>query len=271
MPPYERAVFPMPGYAEPHDAPPAALADLAWRIVECEGPIHVDELARRLAACFNKDKAGVRILAATRAALAAAGALHADLLSEDDFFYTTMQAAAAPVRDRSAESGATLKAKYIAPLEIKAALRLAREHNADGSDADAIRTAANLLGFRRVGPDLQERIAMVNSALAAAAQETPLIHGPGTFAVPVRLSRMVPPELAALPSPACRLLLRAGGIVAVEVEAIVIGNLPEQVGQEFCAAVVAGGLLDYRTFACAGRFMPDAEGDPALWLDLPED
>jgi hypothetical protein len=270
MPPYQRAVFPMPGYAEPHDAPPAALADLAWRIVAFEGPIHLDEAARRLAACFGKEKAGARILAVTGAALASARAVHPELLEEEDFFYTTGQVSAVPVRDRSAESGATLKAKHIASLEIKAALVLAREHNAGGSTADAIRTAANLLGFRRVGPDLQERIATVDSAVAAAAAETPQIHGPGTFAVPVRLSRTVQDSMAALPSLTCRLLLRDGGIVAVEAAGIVIGNLPEQVAREFCAAVVAGGLTDYRTFACVGRSMPDADGDTALWLDLPE-
>jgi hypothetical protein len=268
MPPYERAHFPVAGYAEPHEAPAATLADLAWRIVAFEGPIHLDEAARRLAACFGKEKAGARIVAVTSAALAAARGLHPDLLVEDDFFYTTGQAAAAPVRDRSAESGATLKAKHIAPLEIKAALVLAREHNAGGQDADAIRTAANLLGFRRVGPDLQERIAMVSSALAAAAAETPHIDGPGTFSVPVVLGRAVDEQTAPL---TCRLVLRGGGLVEVEVDGAVVGKLPQQVGQEFCDAVVAGGLADYGTFACACRVIQDADGASALRLDLPED
>ncbi len=270
MPAYQRAHFPVEGYAEPHDAPPAALAELVWRIVAFEGPIHLDEVARRLAACFGKEKAGSRILAVTAAALSGARAVHRELLGEDDFFYTTGQATAAPVRDRSAESGATLKAKHIAPLEIKAALALARQHNAGGLEADAIRSAANLLGFRRVGPDLQERIATVSSAGAVTAQETPLINGPGTFSVQVALCRAVPALLASMPAMPCRLLLRAGGIVAVEVENTVFGNLPNTVGQEFCDAVVAGGLSDYATFACTGRFRADAGGVPALWLDLPE-
>jgi hypothetical protein len=44
-------------------------------------------------------------------------------------------------------------------LEIGAALKIARHDNAGGDDADLVRTAARLMGFRRVGSDLQARIA----------------------------------------------------------------------------------------------------------------
>ena len=43
-------------------------------------------------------------------------------------------------------------------LEIEAAVKIAADDNAGGSDADLVRTAARLLGFRRVGSDLQARI-----------------------------------------------------------------------------------------------------------------
>jgi hypothetical protein len=59
----------------------------------------------------------------------------------------------------SAESGATLKASNISLLDIGEALKIARNDNAGGADADLIRFAAKLLGFRRVGPDLQLRLA----------------------------------------------------------------------------------------------------------------
>ncbi len=64
-----------------------------------------------------------------------------------------------PVRDRSLEASATIKAASISLLEIREALRIAREDNAGGDDADLIRTAARLLGFRRVGSDLQAGLA----------------------------------------------------------------------------------------------------------------
>jgi hypothetical protein len=260
MPPYQRAVFPADGDI---DVPPAALADLAWRIVEAEGPIHVEEAARRMAASFGKEKAGARILATTSSALLAAQALNPALLREDDFYYTSAQASAPPVRDRALETGSTLKAKYIAPLEIKAALALAREHNAGGSDLDTIKSAASLLGFRRVGPDLQERIAAINAAAVAAAAEAPFIEGAGTFPVQVALVRTLAPG-----DYTCRLVLQGEGAVAVEVVGNIAGHLADAVGQEFCAAVVAGGLTDYTAFTCNGRVEPD---DAALWLDLPDE
>ena len=159
MPPYARAVFPVRSHLEPHEAPVATLAPLVTRIVATEGPIHIDEVARRVAAYFGKEKAGGRILAATRDALTTARRTTPDLREEDGFWLTAGQADDPPVRDRSAEAGATLKACNISFPEIRAALRIARGDNAGGGEGDLIRTAARLLGFRRVGPDLQLRLA----------------------------------------------------------------------------------------------------------------
>jgi hypothetical protein len=159
MPAYVRAYFPLQVWYEPHEAPVSVLTTLAMRIVESEGPICLDEVARRIASCFGREKAGRRILAAARHALMSAKRASSDLRNEDDFWFTEAQAADPPVRDRSKEAGATLKADSLSLLEIRAALAIAQEDNAGGSDGDLIRTAARLLGFRRVGPDLNARIA----------------------------------------------------------------------------------------------------------------
>lgn len=165
MPSYRRAHFPVSSRQEPHEVAASMLADLAKRIVAAEGPINIEEAARRVAACFGKEKAGSRILMATRSALVQAQSNDQDLLSDEDFWFTREHADAPPVRDRSAESGATLKSTNISMLEIKAALRIARDDNAGGAEADLIRTAARLLGFRRVGSDLQTRLAAGLSAI----------------------------------------------------------------------------------------------------------
>lgn len=158
MPPYQRAVFPVSSALEPHEVSIAILADLVQRIVEAEGPIHVEEAARRVASCFGKEKAGSRIVTATKAALARAQSHDSQLISDGAFWFTRDQADAPPVRDRMSESGATLKAANISMLEVKAALAMAREDNAGGDDAELIRSAARLLGFKRVGADLQARL-----------------------------------------------------------------------------------------------------------------
>lgn len=159
MPPYQRAIFPTRSWQEPHEVAIGALAELADRIVRAEGPIHQEEVARRIAASFGKEKAGSRIISATVSALKAAQRRADDLLGDGVFWFTRAQADEPPVRDRAAEAGATLKAASISMLEIEAALRIARDDNAGGDGPDLVQTAARLLGFRRVGPDLQARIA----------------------------------------------------------------------------------------------------------------
>jgi hypothetical protein len=158
MPPYERAHFPIQSYVEPHEVDIGSLSALAFRIVQTEGPIHEEEVARRIASCFGKEKAGSRILAAARRALGLAIRQNSELQDADGFYFTHLQAATPPVRDRALESGSTLKASSISLIEIREALRLARDENAGGAPADLVRTAARLMGYRRVGPDLQARI-----------------------------------------------------------------------------------------------------------------
>lgn len=158
MPAYKRADFKINSRCEPHEAPMGVLSELAGNIVSAEGPIHYEEVARRLASAFGKEKAGKRIIAACSAALSRAKSNGTDLLRDGDFWFTQEQSEHPPVRDRSSEEGVTLKAANISMLEIKEALRLARDDNAGGDDADLVRTAARLLGFRRVGSDLQSRI-----------------------------------------------------------------------------------------------------------------
>lgn len=158
MPPYKRCHVPVEAQ-ELLDAPEHLLAGLVTRIVQEEGPIHVDEVARRLASCFGKEKAGSRIVGAARNALAAAQARDSALLTDGSFWYTQAQVDDTPVRDRSGETGATIKAASISMLEVRAALRIARTDNAGGEGAELVRSAARLLGFKRVGVELQERLA----------------------------------------------------------------------------------------------------------------
>jgi len=158
MPAYVRACFQVSSHLEPHEVPMGTLGPLALRIVQAEGPISTAEAARRIAACFGREKAGSRILAATQRALDGQRRIGADLRSDGDFWFTAAQQAGPLVRDRSLEQGATLRADAISMLEIRAALAIARSDNAGGADADLVRSAARLLGFRRVGPDLQARL-----------------------------------------------------------------------------------------------------------------
>jgi hypothetical protein len=159
MPPYRKVKLTVKGNFEPHLIPLPNLAELAQAIVSVEGPINLEEIARRVASCCGKEKAGSRIVNATHQALKYAQSRGADLIAEDsEFWYTKAQSEEPPVRDRSAEVGSTVKAANISLLEIRAAFQIARADNAGGADEHLVRIVAKLLGFKRVGPDLYERI-----------------------------------------------------------------------------------------------------------------
>ena len=81
--------------------------DGGQRIVDAEGPIHVDEVARRVSAAFGKARTGGRIAAATLEALRHAGTA-GQILRDDDFWMTDAQREDTPIRDRSAESRSIL-------------------------------------------------------------------------------------------------------------------------------------------------------------------
>ena len=77
---------------EPHEAPLPRLAKLARQIVDVEGPVHVDLVARRIAESFGKSRTGGRIAGATRAALREAlREARGELLERAGFWLTREQ------------------------------------------------------------------------------------------------------------------------------------------------------------------------------------
>ncbi|WP_255573824.1 DUF3320 domain-containing protein [Erythrobacter sp. SCSIO 43205] len=157
MPAYERADVRVTQRHEPHEVHISVIAELVQKIVAAEGPIHQQEVARRVAEAFGKERAGSRILGLTLRALRGARQTSSTLRDSDDFWFTKDQKMNPPIRDRSTESGSVLKAENISLIEIAGAISIAREDNAGGSDDELIRSAAHLLGFKRVGPDLRLR------------------------------------------------------------------------------------------------------------------
>jgi hypothetical protein len=159
VPAYVRADLTVRSGGDPHAAPVAQLADMVARIVAIEGPIHIDEVARRITTAFGKTKAGSRIVEATGRAVRQALRQDRMLVMDGPFLMTQPQAAAPPVRDRSAETGSLLKAAYLPPCEIAAAAALVRQESGDVEGDDLIRAIARLLGFLRVGSELSSAIA----------------------------------------------------------------------------------------------------------------
>lgn len=153
--PYRRADLPPQDGPEPHERPAAQLADLVAAVVAVEGPVHLDEVARRIAAAHGKTRTGSRIAeAVARAADVAVG--RGGIIRQGAFLMTGDQAADPPLRDRSQETGSLLKAACLPPAEILAAARRIRAESGTVPPEEMTRAIARLLGFQRVGPDLAE-------------------------------------------------------------------------------------------------------------------
>ena len=158
--PYEMADFTVTSSLEPHEASPSQVGKAVRRIVEIEGPVHEEEIARRLAAAFNKERAGARIADVTRRALAGlARANDPDRLQHDGpFWFTANRSVDVPMRSRAGLQGGLAKADMLPPMEIRAvADRVVSENGALEHD-ELVRAVARAFGFERVGSSLREAI-----------------------------------------------------------------------------------------------------------------
>jgi hypothetical protein len=145
---------------EPHEAPLPLLADLVIRIVEAEGPIHRDLIARRVAAAFGKERTGGRIRTASDAAVDRAVKMGRAVL-DGEFAMTAQQRDDPLVRDRSGPD-APGAAGHLPPMEIRAAAARVVAESGEMPREEMVVATARLLGFFRVGPDLR---AVIDAAL----------------------------------------------------------------------------------------------------------
>ena len=159
--PYVKAELTVTSKSEPHEAPISVLSRLVSEIVEIEGPLHVEEVARRICTAFGKSRAGSRIQAATEQAIAHAVRQGTELCKSDGFVFTLQQQQNPPIRDRSGMDGTQLKAEFLPPIEIAAAAKLILQESGEMRKDDHVRSVANLLGYQRLGPDLARVIGEV--------------------------------------------------------------------------------------------------------------
>ena len=147
MPPYELAKsIPVPLNEEPHQVTIAVLARITQAIVAIEGPVHQDEVARRVTTLFGKSRTGSLISDASFRSLQALKASRT-LVERDDFWMTPAQMENPPVRDRSAAPVTLQRANMLSPLEIRAAIKIAERrerHYVGGRSGDSSHSPAGL-------------------------------------------------------------------------------------------------------------------------------
>ena len=154
VPLYTKANIAVDGYYEPHERPLSEVIIILREIVEVEGPIHVDEIARRYTTFHGKSRVGSRISDHVTTALMIAKRDRV-LNTNGKFWGTDEQFLNAPVRDRSNESLPTTSAESISPMEIIACVNLIEKESGKVSPEELVRVIAKTLGFKRAGPDFQ--------------------------------------------------------------------------------------------------------------------
>ena len=119
MPPYKLAEgIPVPANWSPIKSTVTVMARITEAIVNIEGPVHQDEVARRVTSLFGKSRTGSLISAAAFGALQMLKASRT-LVERNDFWMTQAQLDNPPVRDRSGAPLTLQRADMLSPLEIR--------------------------------------------------------------------------------------------------------------------------------------------------------
>ena len=156
-PPYETASPKIVlGWYELHEIPYTGLVDAIEEIVRIEGPVHRDEVARRIANAAGLNRAGSRIRATVKREIEAS--VRRDRVKMRGDFLWGADMETPTVRDRSDLPAQQRKIELIAPEEIdESILSAVRRAFGIGVD-DAIREAAKALGFARTPAGMRETI-----------------------------------------------------------------------------------------------------------------
>jgi very-short-patch-repair endonuclease len=154
--PYVEAELDLAGAREPHRLPPERMAEVVAEIVAVEGPVHGDEIARRVARLAGLERTGRRVVEAVQRGLARA--VRQERITRDGRFYARSGAATA-IRDRTQVRAATLRRpEMLPPAEIRTAiLEVAGAHY--GATRGEIATeVGRLLGFQATSARLRALI-----------------------------------------------------------------------------------------------------------------
>jgi very-short-patch-repair endonuclease len=149
---YVEADFPVARQMEPHEVPLGQMVDYVARIIEAEGPIHLDEIVARVRILWGLGRAGARIRAAVeRAVLTAAQ----QRLVEGGPFYVK-SGEPIRVRDRAQVQSSTLrKPEMLPPAEIEAAAFRIVKANYGASRAELVQALSRCFGFASTSAQLR--------------------------------------------------------------------------------------------------------------------
>ena len=139
-----------------HAIPSYTMANWIQRVVEIESPVHLNEVARRIANAVGVSRVGSRIRSKVKIA-AMQAARSESVQIEGEFLYLT-EHGQVTVRDRGELPNASRKLELIAPEEIEMAIKQVIL-NALGIERDDLsREVCKLFGFVTVSANMRQKV-----------------------------------------------------------------------------------------------------------------
>ena len=157
---YVEASFPIEECAlyELHETPVGILATYAARIVEVEGPVHMDEVGRRLSGLWGYKRYGSRARNAVGQAVERTielGEVRRSLSEAAGFLESCRAAEPACVRDRADASLSLRSPDMLPPAELRQAVLAAVEASIAVAPGDCATDVARMLGFKSTRAQLR--------------------------------------------------------------------------------------------------------------------
>lgn len=154
--PYIEAAFTVPLLTPPHQISSYKMAEVIFKIVEVESPIHEEEIVVRIRDLWGLGRAGSRIQESV------AEGIRTLVLSERcqlDEECLIIPRDLVPIRNREAVRSSTLrKPDFLPPQEIRAAIeKVISEHHGAG-EVEILQTVSRILGFKTTSAALRHMI-----------------------------------------------------------------------------------------------------------------
>lgn len=175
---YQEASFVPAANGPPADFPPKVLTDCCLKVIQIEGPIHVEEVARRIAS-LSGGRAVSRAVAAVRDSIQ-------DLVQKKQVtmygsFASLAGTSQATVRDRSGVTASTLrKTENLPPSEVALAISLLIRENGNAERDEIVRAVAKVLGVTATVANFK---ALVNDLVTSLIESGGLVDRDGVLSV----------------------------------------------------------------------------------------
>ncbi len=164
--PYVEATQDVPRSTPIPETSPSILASVVVEVVRIEGPIHKEEIARRVTSLWGQQRTGARIAEAISKAIEAC-VVRGTLRAESDFV-THSQQSTVPVRNRSEVTAANLKKpEMIPPSELRQAIRCLVTEQVGLRRDELPLLVGRVLGFKMASAKLKDVVDKVLTAMLA--------------------------------------------------------------------------------------------------------